>query len=61
VETDQELIAKLTRLVHREALQIAERVRAGQLTRTQIEEALAETGDGEPAIALEWLDEWGIR
>jgi hypothetical protein len=54
-------IAELKRLTDAEGLRLAERVRAGEFTRAEVEAAVRETGDAEPAIALEYLDRWGIR
>ena len=59
-ERSRELEAEVMRHVHREAYRLASKV-AGDLpiTRKRVEEALEATG--EVRIALEWLDEGGIR
>lgn len=44
-----------------EGRRLAEMVRRGDVTRAQLEQAVRETGDGEPAYALKLLDEWGIK
>ena len=54
-------IAQLNRNVDAEALRIAELVRDGEVTRSQVEGWVREYGDGEPIRALEILDSWGIR
>ena len=50
----------LRQATYDEGRRLAEMVRRGDITRTQVEEALEEYGDAEPAIALNYLDEWGI-
>jgi hypothetical protein len=53
------LIGEMVRLHRRvgiEAQGLAERVVRGDLTREQVQAALDETGDGEPALALQFLD-----
>lgn len=44
-----------------EGRRLAEMVKRGEATREQLERAVRETGDGEPAYALKLLDDWGIR
>lgn len=39
-----------------EGLRLAQQVLAGVTTRRELEQALEDTGDREPAIALEYLD-----
>ena len=58
------LIMSLGSLWHasaREGKKIAKQVRRGIYTRKDVEVALEEYGDAEPAIALQWLDKWGIK
>lgn len=50
----------LRQATYDEGRRLAEMVRRGEVTRAQVEEALKEYGDAEPAIALNYLDEWGI-
>ena len=45
----------------REGKRLAKQVRRGIYTRKDVEAALKEYGDAEPAIALQWLDKWGIE
>jgi hypothetical protein len=40
---------------------LAEMVRRGEIPRSAVEEALRKYGDAEPAIALDYLDDWGIK
>lgn len=53
-------LAWLKSVTEAEGLRLAERVRAGEITRKQVEDALEHYGDAEPLIALRWLDSWGI-
>lgn len=57
----REQIRELNRRVDAEALQLAQRVVAGEFTRADVEQMVRETGDGEPMRALLLLDKWGIR
>jgi hypothetical protein len=44
-----------------EGLQLALRVRRGELTRAEVEAAHRDyPGDVEPVVALAWLDRWGL-
>lgn len=54
-------LKQLSRICEAEGLVLAKRVRKGELTRSQLEAAFEEHGDVEPAIALRWLDKWGIE
>lgn len=51
----------LRQATYDEGRRLAEMVRRGEITRKMVEEALEEYGDAEPAIALNYLDEWGIK
>jgi len=46
--------------VRKEAERLAKMVRRGKITRAQLEQ-LAESGDGEPIMALEILDGRGVE
>lgn len=54
-------LTQLGRIVQREGKRLAKEVRKGTYTRAQVEQALQEYGDAEPAVALWWLDKWGIK
>lgn len=43
-----------------EGRQLALRCLRGEVTQAQIERALAETGDVEPMVALQFLERWGL-
>jgi hypothetical protein len=47
---------RLAELVKAEGRRLAACVRAGELTREDLVQMVAETGDGEPAVALMYLD-----
>jgi hypothetical protein len=51
----------LNRATHDEGLRLAHMVKSGEVTRAQVEADLERYGDAEPAIALQYLDTWGIR
>lgn len=48
--------AQLTIAVRAEARRLVHRVDAGEITRAELEAAAAATGDGEPILALQYLD-----
>lgn len=48
----------LYRAVDGEARRLAQAVRDGTVTRDQLEQAADETGDGEPILALRYLDQY---
>jgi hypothetical protein len=48
----------LNRATYNEGLRLARAVRDGDVTRAEVEAALEQYGDAEPAIALQCLDKW---
>lgn len=56
----REKIEDLESLVIREALKLVVEVETGNLTRENLKEMVENTGHGEPALALKFLDAKGI-
>ncbi len=51
-------LAWLRSATEAEGLRLAKAVRAGEVSRADVEAAFEQYGDAEPAIALRYLDEW---